>query len=115
VISLLGEGETDEPDGIEVRLAVAQDDIEKYREAVRKVAAGFDPVFDCNIDGLHRTNIKERYGSILMTEHAGYQARIRQGCVLYPITDAKKIMTAASLPLRQERAAVVPRLPQVRD
>lgn len=43
-ISLMGEVETDEPNGLTVALAVKRDDIDKFNDAARKVYMYFDPV-----------------------------------------------------------------------
>src|SRR5512139_258818 len=43
-ISLMGEEETNEPNGLTVALAVKRDDIDKFNDAARKVYMYFDPV-----------------------------------------------------------------------
>lgn len=84
---------TDEPDGVEVRFAVDTGDIYAFFDRIRKVAAGFDPCFESNVSGLNRVTVKDRYGSILVTDLSGYcNAHVRQGCVLYPLTHPDKII-----------------------
>jgi hypothetical protein len=117
-VSLMGAFPTEEPNGVEVRFAVPAKDVEKFQEAIRTVAAGFDPVFKCNITGLHTIDVKERIGSILISRqshHGGGGARVRCGCVLYPITETDGILRhvaeywSAARAMLQDRRVAIPR------
>lgn len=91
-ISLMGEAETTEENGLTVALAVKRDDIDKFTEAARKVYMYFDP--KPVVKGYHAF---EAYhinhtiaGSNWKIRNAGYGARMEgpyviQGFVAYPI------------------------------
>ncbi len=116
-VSLMGRYPTEEPNGVEVRFAVPVKDVDKFQEAIRTVAAGFDPVFKCNITGLHTIHVKERIGSILIARQStGYgRARVRCGCVLYPVTETDPILRhvagywSAAKAMLQDGRVVIPR------
>lgn len=91
-ISLMGEADTDEENGLTVALAVKRDDIEKFVDAARKVFMYFDP--KPTIKGsayfepyaLHHTIA----GSNWKIRNAGHGARMEgpyvvQGFVAYPV------------------------------
>ena len=110
-ISLMGEDETSEENGITVALAVKRDDIEKFNDAARKVYMYFDPVPTVlghrNFEP-YRINhtIKGTNWKIRETE---YNARMSgvyvvQGFVAYPVDSSimheRNLSKAASKLLR---------------
>lgn len=93
VIALLAEQDSDEEQGVEVRFAVAMKDVQTFRQEIRSLAKGFDPVFDCAMDDLERLDTTSRIGAMLVVSNSGFhRASVKQGCVIYPIPETDQIM-----------------------
>lgn len=91
-ISLMGEEETDEPNGITVSLSVKREDISKFSDAAKKVFMYFDPMPNVVGAGEFRPfavkhTIKGNGWKIRETDYYAYMrnAYVVQGFVPYPI------------------------------
>ena len=94
MIALLGEAETDEPDGLEVSFPVQEKDISDFIRAAHSVALGFEtlPNLEGTSDKLTvREALQSGKGWVINKKEESYydgKAMARQGCVLYPLDAA---------------------------
>lgn len=91
-ISLMGEANTDEENGLTVALAVKRDDIEKFIDAARKVFMYFDPKPTIKGMAYFEPYVLNHTiaGSNWKIRNVGYEARMEgpyvvQGFVAYPV------------------------------
>lgn len=92
-INFLGEVESDEAEGLEVSLAVKDEDFADFEREARIVATGFDPlpVIDgCKIQAARPVLVDEdKNFAVFNTADLPDRSRlmVRQGCVIYPVND----------------------------
>lgn len=93
VLQLLMDEEADEAQGFEVVIPVERGDFREWAEKIKYVAVGFDPAF--NVDGEECEAVKPVYmasdASFAVYDKSampeGADLYVRQGCVLYPVTE----------------------------
>lgn len=77
----------DEPRGVEVAVAVSDNDFSEFERKVREVAVGFDPVPETNISLNASKNKLFECDDLIVTSSTEYNARfyVKQGPVIYPL------------------------------
>jgi hypothetical protein len=96
VLKPMGEVETDEPNGFEVRLAVREGDIQEFSKAARFVFWSFDEEARPNVTGYHRYYEDVDYDKYILEKGDGWISvkddtpyingpSIRMGNVIYPL------------------------------
>jgi hypothetical protein len=92
-ITLLGDVESDEAQGLEVSIVVNPNDFRTFEQEARAIAIGFDPT--PNVDGIE---IEVPEPSVVLDDGSAVvypsgvlpwatTLNIRQGCVIYPVED----------------------------
>jgi hypothetical protein len=103
---MLHESETNENNGVEVKLAVKQDDLSEFVHKASQVFKTFDPIPTITGHSININSLKTRYsgkGWKLVESQNTYDHRARavQGNVVYPI-DFNKIITNDKITLVKE-------------
>ena len=87
-ISLIAQEETDKPDGIEVAVPIREHDFQRVINEGRSVLSAFDVVPTNNIGIEPMKRFAELAdGSAFIIKDQGSGIFVRQGCVMYPVTD----------------------------
>ena len=111
-ITRLGREDSTEPQGVEVSFAVEPQDFAEFADEMKSLALGFDPV--PNVDGVELETIEPVYVgndgefAIFPPFALPGEARlhVRQGCVLYPVTEFSLVQPLLNI-LNHGYAAVV--------
>jgi hypothetical protein len=105
-LTLAGEEDCSEPQGVEVKLSIKHGDYHEFARAARRFLNGFFPVpavegmnFAEPEEILHVDNVR----ILLATSELDEGTYIRQGCVIYPISKSSVLQNS----LRVHRIAVV--------
>jgi hypothetical protein len=94
-ITLVSDEESDEAQGLEVSIVARQEDFREFEREARMLAVGFDPV--PSVDGVEIETTEPRFiptapgaNFVIFGESDlpyGTRLAVRQGCVIYPITE----------------------------
>lgn len=94
-INLMQEVQSDEPRGVLVSFHVRPNDHHNFRNAIESVSLAYDPVFETNLKKLPAKGevaIQGKGWQSYTNSHLPAQWCVRQGCVIYPLTETSGLV-----------------------